>query len=297
MASASKLRGSTPYRGFHIGYPGSGKSGGLASLANAGYKLRVLDFEGNFQALVDALDDRVLSDPTRVDIVTLQDKLVNREKYLEVEGIPQAFNRGLELLKEWKYKDEDGNEVNLGRSADWGSDTVVVVDSATSFAQSSKRRQIKMQSKTPITMTDTVWGAAVADFEHAIEVMKAMEKRYHLIINCHKQLLGPQNFVARGDTDEIKAAKAEQIKEGLVGARIYPVGVSKPQAQTMAGMLPTMLEFEKVERLGKVVRVIKTVSGAEIDVKVPNLKLKKEYPIETGMADIFATMGYVAPGF
>ena len=297
MASGAKLLGTSPYRGFHIGWPGSGKTGALASLANAGYKLRVLDFEGNFAPLVNFVDERVLADPSRIDIVTLQDQLRNHDKYVEVVGIPDAFNRGLELLKEWKYKDDDGTEINLGRSADWGPDTVVVVDSATSFGEAAKRRQIKMQSKTPITMTDTVWGAAVADFNNALEIMKRMDKKYHLIINCHKQMLGPQNFIARGDSDEIKKEKLEAIKDGMIPTRIYPVGVSKPQAQVLHGMLPTMLEFEKVTKVGKECRIIRTVSGPEIDVKIPSNKLKTEYPIETGLADIFSLLGYKAPGF
>ena len=96
MANAGKLKDSTPYRGFHIGYPGSGKTGALAALANVGYKLRVLDYGGNFQSLVGFADDRALPN---IDIVSLQDRLRNGDSYVEVMGIPEAFNRGLELMK------------------------------------------------------------------------------------------------------------------------------------------------------------------------------------------------------
>lgn len=291
MANLGALK-RRPYRGFHIGWPGSGKTGALASLANVGYKIRGIDFEGNFQSLVNYADDRA-----DIDIVTLQDRMRNADKYIEVIGIPEAFNNGVKLMQEWKYKDENGNEVNLGKSSEWGPDTIVVIDSLTSLGQAAKLRAMKMNNKTPSNMTSAIWGAAVADVNNFIEIMKADRNGYHLIINTHKQILGPADFIQQGDTEVVKEKKLEMISDGMIPPRIYPVGVTKPSSQTIHGMMPTMLEFEKVNKLGKDIRIIKTVSGPEIDVKMPGKGLKSTYPIETGLAEIFEAMGYKAPGF
>lgn len=298
MASGRSLKGSTPYRGFHIGYPGTAKTGALAALLNVGYKVRVLSYEGNFEPLTGFTDDRALDN---LDVVVLQDQLSNGEKYMEPVGIPSAFNNGMKMLKEWKYTDADGTEVNLGKSADWGMDTVVVIDSLTSLGAAAKRRAIKMSNKNPGNMTSAVWGAAVSDVNNMIEVLKADTKKYHLIINSHKQILGPADFLNQNDDKEenadIKEAKLKMIADGMIPPRVYPVGVTKPSSQTIHGNLPTMLEFVKTTKLGRDVRLINTVGGDEIDVKIPVKGLKKEYPIETGLAEIFAAMGYVPPGF
>lgn len=293
MANAGKMRGTTPYRGLHIGWPGSGKTGALVPLANAGYKIRMLDYDQNNQPLVNLVDDRALPN---IDIVTLADKLRNGDKYMEFIGIPDAFNNGMKLLQEWKYTDEDGTEVNLGKSAEWGMDTIVVVDTLTTLAKAAKNRAMKMNNKTPSNMTSAVWGAAVADVTNMIEVMKS-KGNYHLIINSHKQILGPGDFIQQGDEDEVKEKKLEMIKDGMIPPRIYPVGVTKPSSQTIHGLLPIMLEFEKTTKAGKEVRQIKTASGPEIDVKIPGKGLKATYPLETGMLEIFQALGYKAPGF
>lgn len=294
MANLASLR-NRPYRGFHIGFPGTGKTGALASLANAGYKIRGLSWEGNFEPLVAYADPRA-----DIDIVMLQDKLRSGDKFVEAAGIPTAFSDALRLMQEWKYKDDDGNEVNLGKSSEWGSDTIVFLDSMTSGAQSSKLRAMKMNNKTPATMTSAVWGHAVADWNNFIEILKNDRNRFHLIINTHKQILGPADFVNQNDDKEantvIKEEKMKMIADGMIPPRVYPVAVTKPQSQNIHGMLPTMLEFVKANRAGKEVRLINTEGGTEIDVKIPGKGLKKSYPIETGLAEIFEAMGYKAPG-
>lgn len=297
MASARDLLNSTPYRGFHIGYPGSGKTGALAALANVGYKLRILSFEGNYEPLLNFVDERALDN---IDIAVLQDKIDDGEHYLSVSGIPQAFNRALKLMNEWKYTAADGSEVNLGKPSEWGPDTIIVDDSLTSMAAAIKRRAMKMSHKSPIDMTSAVWGLSVADLEQFIEKQKAMKNGYHLIINCHKQMLGPSDFLSQEDkkrgNEELLDKKMEVIKDGLIPTRIYPISVTKPNSQNIHGALPIMLEFLKVEQMNKTKYIIDTKSGPHIDVKMPSNKVKATYPIETGLADIFEALGYKAPG-
>ena len=52
MAKASTLLKSKPLRIMLLGFPGSGKTGSLAPLANAGFKLRILDFDGNLDPML-----------------------------------------------------------------------------------------------------------------------------------------------------------------------------------------------------------------------------------------------------
>lgn len=289
---ADKLKGKKPYRAFHIGLPGSAKTGALAALANVGYKLRILDLGGNPESLLEYADEKALPN---IDIVTLTDRMRNGDKYVEVVGIPEAFNNVCQMLIEWKYKDEDGTEVNLGKSADWGMDTIVVIDDGSGLAKAVFRKAMKMNNKTPSNITSSVWGHAVADYNNFLSILTS--KNHHVIVNVHQQMLGPKDFIAQGDEDEVKEKKLEAIANDLIPTRWYPIAVTKPQSQNVHGQMPTMLHFEKTQRLGKTVRLIETVGETNIDVKIPVKGLKKEYPIETGLADIFSAMGFEAPGF
>lgn len=298
MAGGASLLGKTPYRGFHIGFPGSGKTGAIVSLLNAGYKVRVLDYTGNYQPLLAYADPRALAN---LDIVNLQDKIKDDGKYMRPEGVPKAFNDGLKFLTEWKYIDTDtGEEINLGKSSEWGTDTIVVVDELTTLSKAAKNRAMVMSNKGPDTMTSAVWGTSVSDVINMIQVMKS--RKHHMIINCHKQMLGPKDMMMQGKKDDEVAETLNDevikaVENDMIPTRFYPVGPTKPSSQTIHGELPIMLEFEKVTKMGKELRIIKTEGNSLIDTKIPGKGLKKEYPIETGLADIFTAMAYVAPGF
>lgn len=289
-----------PYRAIHIGYPGSGKTGALACLANAGWKLRGLDYDGNIGSLVPYLSEEAMQ-PGHVDVLTLMDRMRNnaQDGRVEAMGVPTAFNEGLEMLIQWKYKMPDGTEVDLGKSDDWGQDTIVFVDTITTWGKAAKLRAMKMANKNAGNMTSAVWGMAVADVINAINIMK--RKNFHLIINAHKQVLGPQDFMTqnddKADNEAIKEAKLEQIKDGMIPHRYYPVGVTKNNSTTIHGELPIMLEFKKEKVMGKDVRIIDTVGSSIIDVKIPGKNIKKTYGIETGLLEIFEALGYKAPGF
>lgn len=285
----------SPYRGFHMGYPGSGKTGAIVSLAKLGYKIRILDFTGNYMPITTYMDDSC-----DIDIVLLQDKMIDDDRNIVPDGKPTALRRATKLLKEWKYE-EDGKEINLGKSEDWGLDTIVVIDELTSMGYAARNRAMALANRTPDNMSSAVWGMAVADTVNIIKI--ARSKNHHLIINCHKQLLGASDFTAQSGKSEDSKAIAqlinEEIKEmkdeGLIKTRFFPVGPTKNSSQTIHGELPIMLEFEKIEKLGKQQRIIKTEGNELIDTKIPGVGLKKEYPIETGLADIFSALGYKAP--
>ena len=104
----------------------SGKTGALASLVLAGYKLRILDLDNGLDALAAALRN---ADPKKLENVefrTLRDKWTSSPVGPIVAGQATAFIEALRMLDRWKYGD-----VDLGIPAEWGADTVLAVDSLT----------------------------------------------------------------------------------------------------------------------------------------------------------------------
>lgn len=307
MANAAKLIQSAPVRGLVVGYPGGGKTGSLAALANAGYKLRILDFDGNYQSLLAFVDPRALPN---IDIVTLQDKMAGGNQkgliagkgdsgppaYLLPEGIPTAFNNALNLLTHWRYTDDDGEVIDLGRPATWGPDTVLVGDSMTAAAEASLMRAQKFHNRNPGNMSFNVWGHAVSDLMRMIKLMRADSNKYHLLWLAHIRPIGPADYLSANDDEEVKSAKLDAIKDDLIPTRLFPVGVTRNNSQELHKEFTTMLLAEQVVKPTGKKRVLRPTTNLPLDLKVPAKDLKSEYPIETGLAEIFEKLGHKGPG-
>ena len=288
MTSATDLLSTTPARIMIVGYPGSGKTGCLASLANAGYKLRVLDYDGNLEPLLMHLDERALPN---VDAIHFEDEMRNANKYIECVGIPHAFNDGLQALKHWKYGPE-GAETDLGRSKEWGPDTVVVLDSLTTMGDAAFNRTLKACNRTPLNCTRQIWGSAMADQEAALRIMRT--HHYHLIVLAHLKLCGPDD-VEKDDDDTTKDIKSKVAQ--LVPHRLYPWCLGQKLSPKIGGRMPTMVLAEAQQRANSVKRVLVTEPRPDIDLKVPAPGLPKSLPIETGLLTLFEALGHKAPGW
>lgn len=110
-----------------IGHSGSGKSGALASLANEGYELFIVDFDNGLDPLYHFVEPQFRKN---VHFHTLQDQLSAVTGETQIVKA-DAFSRAMRLLADWQ---EDGK--SLGSPLTWGPDKVVVIDSLT-FASTS----------------------------------------------------------------------------------------------------------------------------------------------------------------
>ncbi len=236
-----------------------------------------------------------------IDIVTFQDTLTGSPtQFMEPQGIPTAFAGALGLLNgEWKYTNADGSETNLGRSKDWGRDTVVVVDSLTANGEASMRRARKMMNKTIQNTTAAVWGAAVDDQIHMIQALKHEKRQHHLIYLAHLQMVGPEvPMLTRDDdangTKDIKLQIAEE-RADLITTRLYPKAVTRNASTVIAKEFPTVILAERKVVKGKLDYKLRSTAGSEIDLKLPTTSLAADYPVETGLADIFKELGAVPP--
>jgi len=281
MANAKDLKKSRPARIMLVGYPGTGKTGALACLANAGYKLRVLDFDGNLEPLLLFTEDDSLEN---IDILSFHDELRGGLKSIEPKGRPDAFAEALKAMDHWKYTDGDGNDVDLGRSKDWGPDTVVVLDSLTSMGRAAMRRAMSFLNKTPLNRTDQTWGFAMQEQEAFIEKLASPMNKHHVIVTAHLKMLGPKE-VRKGDNDVTIKAKEEAAE--LVPTRLFPSALGRALPPQIGGHFPTLLLVEPKFYGSKVKRVIHTLPRPELDLKVPAPDLPATVPIEDGLVTIF----------
>lgn len=267
-----------------VGWPGTAKTGSLACLANAGFKLRILDYDGNTEPLFTYVQPDKLEN---IDILTFEDKLRAGPQFVEVSGIPTAFADGLKAMDHWKYKDEEGNEVDLGRSKDWGPDTIVVLDSLTSMGDAAKRRAMAMQNRTPLNFRHSDWGLAMGEQEAFIEKMTSKNNRFHVVIISHLKMIGPKD-VEKGDDDLTKDLK-EQAAE-LVKTRLFPSALGHALPPKIGGHVPTLILAESLVKGSSVRRILRTFPTPEIDIKVPAPDLPPTLDIADGMLKIFETL-------
>lgn len=282
MVSGTTLSRLQPARVMLVGYPGSGKTGSIACLANAGFKLRILDYDGNLEPLLQHTTSDGLA---RIDVISLEDKLRLGAKFIETEGLPTAFIDGFKALDRWKYVDpETGEEFDLGASRDWGLDTVVVLDGLTAMGVSSLRRSQKMLNKTPLDTSDRVWGLAMAEQEAFIERLTATRNRHHVIATAHLKMIGPKDL-RKGDTEMTKELKERTVE--LVRTRLYPSALGQVLPPVIGGHFPTLLLVEPKYRGGKASRVLRSVPRPELDLKVPAPDLPEELDISDGLLQVF----------
>ncbi len=269
-----------------LGWPGGGKTGSLACLANAGFKLRILDFDGKRAApLASYVKPECFKN---VSTLTFVDKLRGGNKFIEVSGIPEAFSAGVRAMDHWVFKNAAGEEMDLGRSRDWGADTIVVLDTGTAMGRAAKRRVIHMNNRTPLNTRDSDWGAAMEEEGAFLERLVSPANRHHVIVNYHLKALGPRE-PRKGDTDTTKELKEREAN--LIPTRLYPSAMGSKNAPQNIGQYfaTTVLLEPKYGAGGSVRRVICTQPREELDLKVA-ADLPKDLPIETGMLTIFETL-------
>ena len=95
------------------GDPGSGKTGALTSLVKAGYKLRILDYDNGLEVLKQFILRDCHDKINSVEYRTLRDKRKASPEGPIIDGIPRAFVDCIKMLDRWKYKLDDGTEIDL----------------------------------------------------------------------------------------------------------------------------------------------------------------------------------------
>lgn len=258
-----------PIKMLLIGDSGSGKTGALISLAEAGYNLRILDFDKG----LDILRLRLKGNPEaakRVEFVPCQDKMDTSGGNIKAKGTPEGFSKALRLLDNWKYKDPSGGEIDFGKPSAWTNKDIIVLDSLTFASMACLRRIVVMDPKT--NSLDDIWlnhyGDAANQLENLLALLYSDYIRCNVIITSHITFLGGNEEEAIADTG-------------------YPMALGKKLPPKIGRYFNTCLQCVKKGTGGSEKRVISTVPVGNVVVKSPLLGVPRELPIESGLATYF----------
>lgn len=287
MGNLADLAKQRRFRGMIAGYPGSAKTGCLAPLANAGYNLRILDYDNNLDPLFEYVKPENYGN---VEVVTLEDKMRMGPDGPEPMGKPTAYDKGLRLLEQWKYQKADGSEVDLGLVSSWGEKDVLVLDSATGMGRAAFRRVLHLNGRTMKNRRRQDWGSAMADQEAFIEKLTAANVKCHVVVIAHLKPIGPKIGGDNVDEDDEVAAaiKEQQMRVAeLVPTKLFPAFIGQALPPTVAEHFPILLRADTKFTNGKKRRVLITEPQPEMDLKISLAGLPNELPVEDGLLKIF----------
>lgn len=256
MAKADTVQQSDLLRVLYVGNSGSGKTGSLISLLQAGYEIRMLDMDHNCKSLIELCKKHNPELLKQLDVISVRDKFrASQLSGVEVSGQPKAFVDMLKLMNKWDDESVPGS---------WPSNTIFVVDTLTSVGRAAFHWAKGMN---PSAKDPRQWYAAAGEaLVSFLEMITSPAFANHVIVLSH--------------IDEVERP------DGMVQG--YASSLGKALGPKIPKVFSTMVMAERKGTGSNVRRTIQTMPTQMMDLKSPiPWALEKELPLETGMATIF----------
>ena len=240
----------------------TGKTGSLVSLVEAGFKLFILDFDN----LLGILRRQVIAHcPDKISnahFISLMDKFKVGMKGTDYGGKPTAYLDSLRLLNQWKDGDED-----FGSPLDWPDDHILVIDSLSRWCDACYNLHDQTTPKTGKSGGDydgrAAYFSAQDDMEKQIATLTAASFTTNVIIIGHGVYM--------------------KLDDGTT--RILPQGIGSKLSPRFPTYFPNVVYYTNKNDQ----RTIQLESTRMVNL-ANDAALKGDFPIETGLATIFAAL-------
>lgn len=282
MPGISKRDNSAPIKLLFIGASSSGKTGALISLAEAGYNLRVLDFDNGTDILRDYATNpksqyKIPEPDQRIQYVTLTDKM----KPIGTDVICQqatAWPKMVKLLGDWK--DDD---VSLGPVASWGEQDILVIDSLWAAATAALHYHLSMQGALLKKRTQNEGRRDIYAVHQLIRPL--LEMLYSTSIKCNVIVI---THITYNNEEGIKPQIDPEKPTEAPNKEGFPAALGRALGPEIPKYFNNMLvaKTENLETGG--LHWIHTTPTSSINAKSSApLRVEKRYKLATGLADYF----------
>lgn len=293
MPPISSHQSATTTKLMLIGDSGSGKTGALASLAAAGYNLRILDLDNGLDVLknyvTDPTSQYVKQAPNcaeRIQYVTITDGMRNVNGRVFPAKV-SVWDRTMRMLNEWKEPAVgDMPEINLGKVADWTAQEVLVLDSLSMLATGAHNFHLSMNAGLGQNRTQNEYrrdvGATQALITTFLELIYSDAIKCNVIVLAHITAINDYG----GKPDQ------ESKDEAAKSARGYPSAIGRALSPRIPRYFNNVLVAQTVGT-GRGTRHRIYTQPTIVDGQIINakssapLRVAPEYPLETGLADYF----------
>lgn len=251
-----------PLKIIFLGDSGVGKTGALAALVTLGYELFILDFDNGTDILSFLIKDPEQRKRVHIETLTDAGRMMGSGVNAKIAKMnPQAFSRALGLLSKWV---DSETKVDYGPVATWGTDRILVVDSLSFFGSAALDFILARNGRAMEQPWQSDWGEAMRMLEQALQILYSSEVKCNVIMNTH-----------------IEYVTVEGMTKGL------PMGLGQKLPPKIGRYFNFMIMAKSRGTGDNTKRLILTKPEANIELKCPILELKRELPLETGLAEIF----------
>lgn len=263
-----------------LGDSGSGKTGALASLAEAGYNLRVTDVDNGVDALKNVLlDPRSPYKPgsaDRVNFVTITEKMKNVGGKL-IPRSATVWTRAIKLLENWEETRPNPDSTaekplppivtdSFGSILTWTPQDILVIDSLTFLCQAALNFVLSMNARLGGRVEQSDWYQAQQMVEGLLQMLYDEAVKCNVIISAHVGYSGDDNSPLKGQIISLGKALSPKIPR----------------------YFNNMLMMKTSGSGANVKRKLITMSTREVELKSSApMRVKAEYDIERGLAEYF----------
>lgn len=258
-----------------VGNTGAGKTGSTASLAAAGYNVRILDLDKG----VELLDDYILNPDSmyrkpraklwtaeqcagiekRMSYVTLDESMLIKQSQVIPKG--DLWNKISGQLDKWKDGEQD-----FGNIESWTIRDVLVIDGLSRLSDAAFNYQLAMNGRLLGRPEQSDFGMAQRNVERLLMLLYSSAIKCHVILICHIAFIETEGGPTRGFPQTIGKAISPKIGQYFNHALL-----AKTSGQGEATK-----------------RVILTNTSGMIELKsAAPLRVKGEYELATGLAEYF----------
>lgn len=249
-----------------LGHAKSGKTTSLVSLAEAGYKLRILDLDNLLAPLTAAIRERCPDKLRNVEYRTIRDIRKMTDAGPTIQGVPKAFPTAIKMIDRWKYDDTD-----LGIPGNWGPECILVIDSLSRFCDAAYDwcEALIPRGKSGDFDGRAVYGNAQDAVENVLSTITGDAFETNVIVLCH--------------------GVYQEEDKGVI--KIFPQGVGQKLSPKIPQYFPNYIRYKNLG--GK--RTIQLKSDPMIDLATPKSVQDETLPLETGLATLFEKLRGTAP--
>lgn len=256
-----------PVKMLVMAHTGFGKTGALASLAEAGYHLHILDLD-NGTAILRKVLDKKFWDKVEIESITDQFRVMG-DKAIPVTAM--AWTKAMQTLDKWTSKYNDGTHV-------------IVIDSLTFLSEAAMRHIQSMNKRLGMRPYQSDWGDAQRLIEDMLALIYAKSVKSNIVVNTHISYLGGPDPNADPD-------KAKDNMETVQPLKGFPTSVGKALSPKIGRYFNNCVVGKVIGEGKNARRMFHTTPVDLVDAKTSDpFHLNSQYPIQTGLADLFKTL-------
>lgn len=272
-----------PIKAIIAAESGTGKTGSLWSLADAGFKLKIFDADRGAPILASILKDNPKA-LANVEVCSFTDKYTRdtASGFMKPAGTPKAWSGMIDALNKWPDDPKTG-------ICDWGWDTVAVFDSLTMFSRRALTYAQFLEGKGRWKPELQHYGVAMAQIEALFGQLYGDHVKCHVLWLTHVKQEYKTTDLGDGKT-----------QEEWVGA--FPSTIGKALNAVIPRYVNDILTVKVTGEGPNSKRYISTKPVQNrLMTKTHNINVKDQYLFadgrtpKPGLAEFFADCGWSAP--